>query len=307
MVAGMLWWQYRQFYVSLDETDAAAAEALDARARGATGAAGRARRTPTTTSTTLRQSNASLGERLDTLPGRFVALEERLDAVQGGSFDARGDLLRSEAEYYLTVANTELTLTRRLRERGDGARARRQPARRDRRIPSSRRCAKRSRASCSRCAACVCPTSRASSSASAGSRRAPTSCRCAPTCRRTSRAKPMKSSTPSPASGGLWLAIKGTLLDLVRIERRDEPVPQALSAAERALEPPAARGRARARAHRRAARRRASVLERARDGDRDPAARLRRRGRPTSKARSRCSASCAASTSIPSAPTSAAR
>ncbi|HWN38646.1 MAG TPA: hypothetical protein VNP02_09135, partial [Gammaproteobacteria bacterium] len=28
MVAGMLWWQYRQFYVSLDETDAAAAEAL---------------------------------------------------------------------------------------------------------------------------------------------------------------------------------------------------------------------------------------------------------------------------------------
>jgi uroporphyrin-3 C-methyltransferase len=33
----------------------------------------------------------------------------------------------------------------------------------------------------------------------------------------------------------LWLAIKGTLLDLVRIERRDDPVPQALSAAERAL------------------------------------------------------------------------
>ena len=51
---------------------------------------------------TLRQLNASLGERLDVLPGRFVALEERLDAVQGGSFDARGDLLRSEAEYYLT-------------------------------------------------------------------------------------------------------------------------------------------------------------------------------------------------------------
>ena len=30
--------------------------------------------------------------------------------MQGGSFDARGDLLRSEAEYYLTIANTELTL-----------------------------------------------------------------------------------------------------------------------------------------------------------------------------------------------------
>ena len=110
-----------------------------------------------------------------------------------------------------------------------------------------------------------------------------------------------------PGLGRLWLAIKSTLLDLVRIERRDEPVPQALSAAERALAPPAARDRARARAHRRAARRRASVPERARDGDRAPAARLRRRGRPTSKARSRCSASCAASTSIPSGPTSAAR
>ena len=38
-----------------------------------------------------------------------------------------------------------------------------------------------------------------------------------------------------PGLGRLWLAIKSTLLDLVRIERRDEPVPQALSAAERAL------------------------------------------------------------------------
>src|SRR5690606_21513067 len=28
-VAGMLWWQYRQFYVSLDETDTAAAAALE--------------------------------------------------------------------------------------------------------------------------------------------------------------------------------------------------------------------------------------------------------------------------------------
>jgi uroporphyrin-3 C-methyltransferase len=38
-----------------------------------------------------------------------------------------------------------------------------------------------------------------------------------------------------PGLGRLWLAIKGALLDIVRIERRDDPVPQALSAAERAL------------------------------------------------------------------------
>jgi uncharacterized protein HemX len=38
-----------------------------------------------------------------------------------------------------------------------------------------------------------------------------------------------------PGFGRLWLAVRRTLLDLVRIERRDDPVPQALSAAERAL------------------------------------------------------------------------
>src|SRR5262249_54078356 len=58
------------------------------------------------------QLNAGLVDRVDALPGRFVDLERRLDAVQGGSFDARGALLRSEAEYYLSVANTELNLSR---------------------------------------------------------------------------------------------------------------------------------------------------------------------------------------------------
>ncbi len=111
MVAGMLWWQYRQFYVSLDETDAAAAEAL-ARVRAEQRALQDSLEDVDDDVATLRQSSTSLGERLDALPGRFMELEERLDTVQGGSFDARGDLLRSEAEYYLAVANTELTLTR---------------------------------------------------------------------------------------------------------------------------------------------------------------------------------------------------
>ena len=108
-VAGMLWWQYREFYVSLDETDTAAADAL-ARVRADQRALQDGLQDVNDDLDTLRERGASLGERLDALPGRFAALEERLDAVQGGSFDARGDLLRSEAEYYLTVANTELTL-----------------------------------------------------------------------------------------------------------------------------------------------------------------------------------------------------
>ena len=66
-----------------------------------------------TSTTTLRRcaqldSGAHRASRLAAEPVRD--LERRLDAVQGGSFDARGDLLRSEAEYYLTVANTELGL-----------------------------------------------------------------------------------------------------------------------------------------------------------------------------------------------------
>jgi uncharacterized protein HemX len=111
VLTGMLWWQYRQFYVSLDQTDAAAAEALT-RVRAEQRAL-QDRLTDTGDDlAALMQSSTTLGERLDAVPGRFAELEARLDAVQGGSFDARGDLLRTEAEYYLVVANTELTLTR---------------------------------------------------------------------------------------------------------------------------------------------------------------------------------------------------
>ena len=233
MVAGMLWWQYRQFYVSLDETDTAAAEALT-RVRAEQRALQDALQDANDDVDTLRQRNASLTERLDTLPGRFVALEERLDAVQGGSFDARGDLLRSEAEYYLTVANTELTLT------GDFGSAVTALELAD-----------------SRLAAIANPELAPVREAIAGELLALRSQRLPDIegivfglGRLAARADelPLRADLPAslasetdeeldaePGFGRLWLAIKGTLLDLVRVERRDEPVPQALSAAERAL------------------------------------------------------------------------
>jgi uroporphyrin-3 C-methyltransferase len=40
---------------------------------------------------------------------------------------------------------------------------------------------------------------------------------------------------PEPGLERLWFSIKRTLLGLVRVERRDDPVPAALSAAERVL------------------------------------------------------------------------
>lgn len=233
MVAGMLWWQYRQFYVSLDETDAAAAESLT-RVRAEQRALQDRLEDANDDVATLRQLNASLSARLDALPGRFTTLEERLDVVQGGSFDARGDLLRAEAEYYLTVANTELTLTRdfdsavtaleladgRLAELGSPELA---PVRdaiagellalRGMRLPDIE--------------GIVFTLGRLATRAGELPLRADLPLNLA--------GETDAALEAEPGLGRLWLAVKGALLDLVRIERRDDPVPQALSAAERAL------------------------------------------------------------------------
>ncbi len=233
MVAGMLWWQYRQFYVSLDETDAAQAEAMT-RVRAEQRALQDELADKGDDITALRQSTTTLGERLDTLPGRFASIEQRLDAVQGGSFDARGELLRAEAEYYLVVANSELTLSRdfstaakaleladgRLAEIGNPELA---PVRetiagellalRSMRLPDVEGIV----FSLGRLAARV--------------DELPLHADLPPNLAR-------QTDPPvdvEPGLGRLWLAIKGTLLDLVRIERRDDPVPQAFSAAERVL------------------------------------------------------------------------
>jgi uncharacterized protein HemX len=233
MVAGMLWWQYRQFYVSLDQTDAAAADALT-RVRAEQRALQDGLQDVNDDVDTLRQLNSSLGDRLDVLPGRFAALEERLDAVQGGSFDARGNLLRSEAEYYLTVANSELTLT------GDFETAVTALELAD-----------------SRLAEIASPELAPVRDAIAGELLALRSLRLPDIegivfglGRLAGRADelPLRPDLPlrvasetaeeleaEPGFGRLWLSIKRTLLDLVRVERRDEPVPQSLSAAERVL------------------------------------------------------------------------
>ena len=233
MVAGMLWWQYRQFYVSLDETDAAQAEAMT-RVRAEQRALQDEVADTGDDISALRQSTTTLGERLDTLPGRFASIEQRLDAVQGGSFDARGQLLRAEAEYYLVVANSELTLTRdfttaakaleladgRLAEIGNPELA---PVRetiagellalRSMRLPDVE--------------GIVFSLGRLASRVDGLPLRADLPPNLA---RETD--SPVDAE---PGLGRLWLAIKGTLLDLVRIERRDDPVPQAFSAADRVL------------------------------------------------------------------------
>jgi uroporphyrin-3 C-methyltransferase len=232
VLTGMLWWQYRQFYVSLDQTDAAAAESLT-RVRAEQRALQDRLADTGDELAALTQASATLGERLDAVPARFADLEARLDAVQGGSFDARSELLRTEAEYYLVVANTELTLTRdfataltaleladgRLAEVGDPQLA---PVRekiagellalRSMRLPDIE--------------SIVFSLGRLAGRADALPLRADLP---------PNLAAPDAGVDAEPGLGRLWLAIKRTLLDLVHIERRADPVPQALSAAERLL------------------------------------------------------------------------
>src|SRR5690349_6439345 len=84
-VTGMLWWQYRAFYVSLDQNDIVTGQQLE-RVRAEQRALQDGLKNAHDDAETQRQRAATLGERIDLLPGRFAELERRLDAVQGGSF-----------------------------------------------------------------------------------------------------------------------------------------------------------------------------------------------------------------------------
>ena len=107
--SGFLWWQYRQFYVALDQADNESAVSIqDVRAT---------LRSVEDRIQLLQEADERAGDaareldrRVQELPGRFQALEQRVNAVQGISDDARRRWIRAEAEYYLALANTELML-----------------------------------------------------------------------------------------------------------------------------------------------------------------------------------------------------
>jgi uncharacterized protein HemX len=232
-VAGMLWWQYRQFYVSLDQTDATAALALE-RVRAEQRALQDRLEGVNDDVETLRQLNNGMGARVDALPSRFAEIERRLAAVQGGSFDARATLLRAQAEYYLVVANTELALVGSwdnaitALELADGRLAELANPRLG-----------------------VVREAIASELLSLRSVRLPDMEGLIFSLGRLaarSGSLPMRADRPAnfadraatdrdaePGFERLWLALKRALLGLVRIERRDEPVAPVLSAAQREL------------------------------------------------------------------------
>lgn len=110
--SGVAMWQYRQSLESLRAADSAAQTTLERVQAAATDSEAARERLQTAVDDNLRELRG-VRDRLEALPGRFVDIERRIDAIQGGSFDARTQWLEAEAAYYLGVANAELQLGRR--------------------------------------------------------------------------------------------------------------------------------------------------------------------------------------------------
>jgi uncharacterized protein HemX len=108
-IAGFLWWQYREFYVALDTADEQAAARLDT-VRGDIGRVDERLDAVNSMLETNRARTSELGRSVEVLPGQLTVLEERIAAAQGGSLEARTTWLHAEAEYHLSLANSELAL-----------------------------------------------------------------------------------------------------------------------------------------------------------------------------------------------------
>jgi uncharacterized protein HemX len=108
---GFLWWQYRQFYVALADTDGKTATDLQQIRASQRSAEDEFAGFADTLSAYARQLR-DVDARLDDVPGRLAEMQQRIDAAQGGSFDVRATWLQAEAQYYLSLANAELVLAR---------------------------------------------------------------------------------------------------------------------------------------------------------------------------------------------------
>jgi len=112
-IAGALWWQYRQFYVELAGKDELLLDSIE-------GTRANLRRIDddlNALENIVGRGAADLSTQqgeFETLITELRALDRRLEALQGGRLDARDTWLREQAEYYLVLANTELTLGRRV-------------------------------------------------------------------------------------------------------------------------------------------------------------------------------------------------
>lgn len=113
LMAGFLWWQYRQFYLELASEDAMLLENLEAARASMRGLENELASIESARSAD-RAALEGLRDDLEVLPVELRALGRRIEALQGGQIEARDNWLRQQAEYYLVLANTELRLGRRV-------------------------------------------------------------------------------------------------------------------------------------------------------------------------------------------------
>jgi uroporphyrin-3 C-methyltransferase len=230
-VSGFVLWQYREFYVALDDADATLVASLEEARAG--------QRRLTDEVETLRAGLAAsraesgrLARDLEVLPAEIRALGRRIDALQGGRLDVRETWLRAEAEYYLGLANTELNLAGRwdqaieaLELADDVLRTLGDPGLSNVRAAIAEEV--------QRLRAVEQPDlERIALDLSGLIERVPE--------------LPMRADSPEafaadaealdevePGLGRLWQRLKGAVTSVVRVERRDEPVDQVLTEAER--------------------------------------------------------------------------
>jgi uroporphyrin-3 C-methyltransferase len=174
-----------------------------------------------------------LGDRLESIPGRFADVERRIDAIAGGSFGARNEWLVAEAVYYLGVANSELQLggrwnnalaalrlaDERLREVGDPGLAgvREQIAEEILALESVRLVDIEGLAhSLSRLAARIGELPLRAAAVDGG-------------------AQSEDGAQEEPGLGRLWSSIENAFSDIVRVERRDDAALAVLTAQEQRL------------------------------------------------------------------------
>lgn len=227
--SGVLLWQYRQFYVSLADADNETQAGLE-RVRAA---ARVAEQTTTELSGTVDGNALELvgvNDRLDALPGRFAELQRRVDAIQGGSFDARNQWLEAEAEYYLSVANSELQLGNRwdnaltaLRLADDRLRETGNPGL----TPVRAQIADDILAIESIRLVDIAGLAHSLSRLSARTTELPL--RSLPQSDSADAADP---ESVEPGLGRLWASVRNAFTSIVRVERRDEPLVAALNADE---------------------------------------------------------------------------
>jgi uroporphyrin-3 C-methyltransferase len=177
----------------------------------------------------------ALSEDVTALPPEIRELERRIETLQGGRLDARAIWLKEQAEYYLVLANTELTLGRRVGTAVDALELA-DDVLRDLGDPDLARVRNAISAELQALRAVEQPDlERLTGDLSGLEDRAAN--------------LPMRAQTPEnfvvvdenqdaedePGLGRLWSATKGAMRSIVRVERQEEPVDQLLTESERRI------------------------------------------------------------------------